>query len=157
MSINLRELIVAVDPYGNIGTNNQLGFDEPEDMAWFRWYTTGKTIVAGRKTAESFGWHPVTKPQPLPGRELIVLSHKKGKTLKDVLLLDKSLCFVGGAEIYSQVLPHVHRAVVTHLETTIQCADARFDTGYLVKRFDKWVTVKAWDTAKITIYEHIKR
>ena len=157
MSINLRELIVAVDPYGNIGTNGSLGFDEPHDMNWFQWYTQGKTIVAGRKTAASFGWHPTKNPQPLPGRELIVLSHKDGSTLRDVLLLDKSLCFVGGAEIYAQVLPHVHRAVVTHLDTIIHGGDAKFDTAYLVKRFDKWVTIKQWDTAKITIYEHIKR
>lgn len=157
MSINLRELIVAVDPYGSIGTNNSLGFDESQDMKWFQWYTTGKTIVAGRKTAESLGWHPTNNPQPLPNRELIVLSNACGSSLSDVLLLDRSLCFIGGAEIYAQVLPHVHRAVVTHLETVINEADAKFDTAYLVKRFDKWVTVKTWDTARITIYEQIKR
>lgn len=157
MSINMRELIVAVDLYGNIGSNGHLGFNEPQDMAWFRWYTQGKTIVAGRKTAESLGWHPNSNPQPLPGRKLIVVSGKRGHDLKDVLMRDESLCFIGGANLYSQILPHVHRAVVTHMETVIQDADVRFDTAYLVKRFDKWVTVKAWDTAKITIYEHIKR
>lgn len=156
MSINVRELIVAVDPYGNIGANNSLGFDEPQDLAWFKWYTMGKTVVAGRKTAESFGYHPTRNPQPLPGRKLIVLS-STGESLADVLLRDESLCFIGGGEIYKQVLPHVHRAVVTHLETVINNADTSFDTGYLVKRFDKWVTVKSWDTARITIYEHIKR
>lgn len=156
MSINVRELIVAVDPYGNIGANNNLGFDEPQDTAWFKWYTMGKTIVAGRKTAESLGYHPTRNPQPLPGRKLIVLS-STGESLADVLLRDESLCFIGGGEIYKQVLPYVHRAVVTHLETVINGADTSFDTGYLVKRFDKWVTVKSWDTARITIYEHIKR
>ena len=158
MSINLRELIVAVDPYGIIGANGSLGFDEPHDMAWFQWYTRGKTVVAGRKTAESFGWHPIKNTQPLPGRELIVLSNGPGGTsFQDVLLLDKSLCFIGGSEVYKQALPHVHRAVVTHLSSTIYNGDARFDTGYLVKRFDKWVTIKEWDTAKITVYESIKR
>jgi dihydrofolate reductase len=156
MSINVRELIVAVDPYGSIGANDNLGFDEPQDMAWFKWYTTGKTVVAGRKTAESFGYHPTNNPQPLPGRKLIVLS-STGESLADVLLRNESLCFIGGGEIYKQVLPHVHRAVVTHLETVINNADTSFDTGYLIKRFDKWVTVKSWDTARITIYEHIKR
>jgi len=159
MSINVRELIVAVDPYGYIGTNGNLGFHEPHDMAWFRWYTEGKTIVAGRKTAESFGWCKDSRPQPLPGRKLIVLSSDPsiGMTLDEVLRLDESICFVGGANVYEQVLPHVHRAVVTHLETLINEPDAKFNTAYLVKRFDKWVTVKAWDTARITIYEHIKR
>ena len=156
MSINLRELIVAVDPYGFIGTEGRLGFDEPQDMQWFKWYTTGKTVVAGTKTAKSFGWHPTKNPQPLPGRKLIVVS-RSGKRLEDVLLMDESLCFIGGAEIYDQVLPHVHRAVVTHLESTITKPDAKFNTAYLVKRFDKWVTVKQWDTARITIYEQIKR
>lgn len=156
MSINQRELIVAVDPYGFIGTNGRLGFDEPQDMKWFQWYTTGKTVVAGKKTAKSLGWHPTKNPQPLPGRKLIVLS-RSGTRLEDVLMRDESLCFIGGAEIYDQVLPHVHRAVVTHLETVIADPDAKFNTGYLVKRFDKWVTVKTWDSARITIYEQIKR
>lgn len=157
MSINLRELIVAVDPYGNIGSNNSLGFDEPQDMKWFQWYTIGKTLVAGRKTAESLGWHPLTNPQPLEGRKLIVLSNKLGTTLSDVLMLDESLCFIGGGEVYKQVLPHIHRAVVTHLDTVIQSPDTSFNTGYLLKRFDRWVTVKSWKTAHVTIYEHIRR
>ena len=156
MTINQRELIVAVDPYGNIGTKGRLGFDEPRDMSWFKWYTTGKTVVAGRKTAMSIGWHPKRNPQPLPGRKLIVLSRKNAR-LEDVLMLDESLCFIGGAEIYDQVLPHVHRAVVTHIETIIHDPDSKFNTGYLVKRFDKWVTVASWESARITIYEQIKR
>lgn len=159
MSINLRELIVAVDPYGNIGSGNRLGFDEPQDMQWFKWYTIGKSLVAGRKTAESLGWHPKLNPQPLAGRELIVVSNKCPEclTLHEALNLNKSLCFIGGGEIYEQVLPHIHRAVVTHLETVIPCADTSFNTGYLVKRFDRWVTVKAWESARVTIYEHIRR
>lgn len=156
MSIYQRELIVAVDPYGFIGTEGRLGFDESQDLAWFQWYTMGKTVVAGRKTAISLGWNPITNPQPLHGRKLIVVS-RHGQSLEDVLMLQESLCFIGGAEIYEQVLPHVHRAVVTHLESTIIKPDAKFNTSYLVKRFDKWVTVKQWDTARITIYEQIKR
>ena len=129
----------------------------------------GKTIVAGRKTAESFGWsesnaHSEGVSQPLPGRELIVLGRGGHDTyeLEEVLKLDKPLCFVGGGEIYEQVLPHVHRAVVTHLETLIHHADTKFNTGYLLKRFDKWLTVKQWGKpgktgGRIVIYEHIRR
>ena len=46
--------IVAVDEKWGIGRNNSLLFSVPEDMKFFRQTTTGKTIIVGRKTLESF-------------------------------------------------------------------------------------------------------
>lgn len=51
--------IVAVDEKWGIGKDNSLLFSVPEDMKFFRQTTTGKVIIVGRKTLESF---PGAKP-----------------------------------------------------------------------------------------------
>ena len=47
-------LIVAVDKNWGIGYQNKLLNSIPEDMKYFRETTTGKVVVMGRKTLESF-------------------------------------------------------------------------------------------------------
>ena len=64
--------IVAVDEKWGIGKNNSLLFSVPEDMKFFRQTTTGKVIIVGRKTLESF---PGAKP--LKNRINVVLSSSK--------------------------------------------------------------------------------
>ena len=65
-------LIVAADRNWAIGYKNKLLVSIPADMKWFRQETTGKVVVMGRKTLESF---PGGKP--LPRRVNIVLTGKK--------------------------------------------------------------------------------
>ena len=47
-------LIAAVDKNWAIGKNNELLVSIPNDMKMFRQMTTGKVVVMGRKTLESF-------------------------------------------------------------------------------------------------------
>lgn len=47
-------LIVAVDKNWAIGYQNKLLVSSPEDMKFFRTATTGKVVVMGRKTLETF-------------------------------------------------------------------------------------------------------
>ena len=47
-------LIVAVDKNWGIGKNNDLLVSIPSDKKFFRQETTGKVVVMGRKTLESF-------------------------------------------------------------------------------------------------------
>ena len=47
-------LIAAVDKNWAIGKNNQLLVRIPMDQKFFREMTTGKVVVMGRKTLESF-------------------------------------------------------------------------------------------------------
>ena len=62
-------LIAAVDKNWAIGRNNKLLVSIPDDMKFFRETTTGKVVVMGRKTLESF---PGKKP--LKNRVNIVLT-----------------------------------------------------------------------------------
>lgn len=62
-------LIVAVDKNWGIGYQNKLLNSIPEDMKYFRETTTGKVVVMGRKTLESF-----PNGLPLKNRTNIVIT-----------------------------------------------------------------------------------
>ena len=62
-------IIVAADKNWGIGRNNELLVSIPADMKMFREETTGKVVVMGRKTLESF-----PGGQPLKNRVNVVLT-----------------------------------------------------------------------------------
>ena len=127
-------MIVAVDNRWAIGNKNRLLVSIPNDMKHFREETTGKVIVLGRKTLETF-------PQglPLQNRENIILSENpafkvRGATVVNSLeqLLDslkkyppEDVYIVGGESIYRQLLPYCDTVYVTKIDHTYE-ADAYF-------------------------------
>jgi len=118
-----RELIVAVDVNGAIGSKGELGFSCKEDMAWFKWYTMGKVLLCGKNTYSDIA--------NLPGRTVVQLG--RGEYPEG--------CYVGGGQVYSSVISLVDRAIVTFLNTEIEDADTFFDLRELAK-FGRSVTVK---------------
>jgi dihydrofolate reductase len=132
-------LIAALDIQFAIGRGNTLPWHLPDDLQRFKALTLNKTIVMGRKTAESLG-------RALPKRRNIVLS-RSSKTpfpgmeivnsLAGLMALrqDKAeLCIIGGGEIYQLALPFATHLYLTYVNTTVENADAFFP------RFDdsKW-------------------
>ncbi|MBP9988494.1 MAG: dihydrofolate reductase [Ruminococcus sp.] len=128
------KFIVAVDNEWNIGYKNDLLFHIPEDMKFFRETTTGKVVVMGRKTLESF---PNSKP--LKNRVNIVLSRTESdiegaefvkntdelfKTIKKYNSDD--VYVIGGASIYELLLPFCDTALITHIDTVAEKADKKF-------------------------------
>ena len=114
------KIIVAVDENWGIGKGNDLLFSIPEDMKFFRTQTTGKVIIVGRKTLQSF---PGGKP--LKNRTNVVLS-RSGEwegviSVKDIPSLMREIShfssedvFVcGGASVYKELLPYCDTALVT--------------------------------------------
>ena len=75
-------LIAAVDKNWAIGLNNKLLVSIPEDMKFFRKTTTGKVVVMGRKTLESF-----PNGLPLKNRVNIVLTSDKNYKVKDAIIV----------------------------------------------------------------------
>ena len=75
-------LIVAVDENWAIGCKNDLLVRIPADHKFFREETTGKVVVLGRKTLETF-------PQglPLKNRTNIILSSNPNFTVKDAIVV----------------------------------------------------------------------
>ena len=75
-------LIAAVDKNWAIGCKNKLLVSIPADMKFFRETTTGKVVVMGRKTLESF-----PNGQPLKKRVNIVLTHDKNFKAGDAIIV----------------------------------------------------------------------
>ncbi|MBR1702158.1 MAG: dihydrofolate reductase [Lachnospiraceae bacterium] len=127
-------LIVAVDNNWAIGHKNELLIRIPNDHKHFREETTGKVVVLGRKTLETF-------PQglPLKNRTNIILSTKKDYQVKDAIVVhsveelleelkqypDEDVYIIGGDSVYKQMLPYCNVAHVTKIDHEY-AADAFF-------------------------------
>ena len=117
-------LIVAVDKNWGIGYQNKLLNSIPEDMKYCRETTTGKVVVMGRKTLESF-----PNGLPLKNRTNIVITgdhtykakdaiivHSIEEAVKEASKYDENDVFViGGGSIYKAMLPYCNTAYVTYI------------------------------------------
>ena len=75
-------LILSADKNWAIGKDNQLLVRIPSDMKFFREMTTGKVVVMGRKTLESF-----PNGLPLKNRINIVLTKNLDYKVKGALIV----------------------------------------------------------------------
>lgn len=113
--------IVAVDSLWGIGKNNDLLFDLPSDMKFFRTKTLNKVIVMGSNTLKSF-----PNGNPLKNRINIVL-YPNGEKREDCIIVDSldelreelkkypsdDIYIVGGAMFYKTMLPYCDTAYIT--------------------------------------------
>ena len=127
-------LIVAVDENWAIGYKNELLIRIPADMKMFRQETTGKVVVLGRKTLETF-----PGAQPLKNRTNIILSAKADYKVKDAIVVhsieelmeelrnykEEDIYIIGGETVYRQLLPYCNVAHITKIDRTYE-ADAFF-------------------------------
>ena len=127
-------LIAAVDKNWAIGRNNKLLVSIPDDMKFFRETTTGKVVVMGRKTLESF---PGKKP--LKNRVNIVLTsdysyqvdgavivHDMDELHEELKKYDsQDIYVIGGESIYRQLLDECDVAHITKIDFSYE-ADAWF-------------------------------
>ena len=127
-------IIVAADQNWAIGKDNKLLISIPADMKFFRTTTTGKVVVMGRKTLESF-----PGGQPLKKRTNIVLTRDKNYKVKDAIVVhsieevleelkkydSEDVYVIGGDSIYSQMLPYCDTAHVTKIDFAYE-ADSYF-------------------------------
>ena len=123
-------LIAALAQNRVIGVENRLPWKLPEDLAHFKALTLGHPILMGRKTFESLG-------RPLPGRRNIVITRNAdyqppgcevAASIADAIALcvdAEEVFFIGGAELYAQVLSLVDRLYLTEVQTHVS-GDARF-------------------------------
>lgn len=122
-------MIAAHDRQRAIGCEGQLPWHLPDDLKRFKDLTLGKTLLMGRKTAQSLG-------RALPGRRNLVLT-RSGQapysgmqavtTIDEAMqLAEQELMVIGGGEIYALCLPHAHVLHLTEVDTTVQNADAHF-------------------------------
>ena len=127
-------IIVAVDKNWAIGCNNKLLVSIPSDMKFFRETTTGKVVVMGRKTLESF-----PNGLPLKNRTNIVLTHDHTYKVPGAVVVhdmdelheelkkydSEDIYVIGGETIYRQLLDECDVAHITKIDYAYD-ADAYF-------------------------------
>lgn len=135
--------IVAVDNNWAIGCKNSLLVRIPADHKNFRQETTGKVVVLGRKTLETF-----PQGMPLQNRTNIILSTNPDYRVKDAVVvhskeeLDAELkkyptedvYIIGGESVYRMMLPACDVVHVTKIDHDYE-ADAYFPN---LDKDDEW-------------------
>ena len=127
-------LIAAVDQNWAIGNKNELLVRIPADQKFFRETTTGKVVVMGRKTLESF-----PNGLPLKNRTNIVLTHDHTYKVPGAVVVhdmdelheelkkydSEDIYVIGGETIYRQLLDECDVAHITKIDYAYD-ADAYF-------------------------------
>lgn len=128
-------LIACVGKNGELGNKGDLCFKIKADLQMFKEYTTGHTVIMGRRTYDSIG-------KPLPYRRNIVISHNKIEGVECSECLPFTLGYlrgkgespiyvIGGASIYEQALPFADEIILTEVDKEAE-ADVyfpKFDKG----------------------------
>jgi len=93
----------------------------PAELAHFKQFTLGKSVLMGRRTFHSIG-------RPLPHRRNLILSQQTNfqwpgceiyHSLESVVSAwdsKEELMVIGGAMIYQQMLPFAHRLYLTFID-----------------------------------------
>ena len=122
-------IIAAVDKNWAIGYQNKLLNSIPEDMKFFRETTTGKVVVMGRKTLDSF-----PGGMPLKKRVNVVITRDLAYQKKDCVVVhsipealeylkqypSEDIYVIGGESIYRQMLPYCDVAHITCMDYAYQ-------------------------------------
>jgi dihydrofolate reductase len=135
-------LVVAMARNRVIGRDNALPWRLPEDLKHFKAVTLGKPILMGRKTYESIG-------KPLPGRTNLVMTRDAGWQSPGTVVVHSvaeafeqvqaapELAGIGGADVFSLLLPLASRIYLTRVE-----ADIAGDTLFPPLDLSQWVELE---------------
>lgn len=129
-------LVVACGLKNEIGVENQLLWNLPADMQYFKELTMNHHVLMGRITYESIP----AKFRPLSGRTNIVITNNPGFTTDNINSFtsieagiefakskgETELFIIGGAKIYEQTLAIANRIYLTKVNEMFPAADAHF-------------------------------
>jgi dihydrofolate reductase len=125
-------IIAGIGKNRELGAENKLLWNIPEDMQHFREKTKGHPVIMGRKTHESIG-------RLLPNRPNIVITRDPSytspgtyiqKSLDDAIKLaktmdDSEIFIIGGANVYAQAINIADRLYLTIVDANFK-ADTFF-------------------------------
>jgi len=118
-------LIACMTKERIIGNKNRMPWHLPADLQHFKKHTIQKPVIMGRKTFESIG-------RPLPNRKNIILTSHHDYDQENIIvertienIIEKyqdypELMFIGGGQVYQQVLPYANRLYLTIIDAIIQ-------------------------------------
>ena len=161
--------LVAVSNNNVIGKDNDLPWKLKRDLQHFKNYTTGKTIVMGRKTYESIG-------RPLPDRLNVVVSRTINEidnlitvtSLKKAINEARIYCeshgqneivLIGGAGIFKEGLEILNKLVITWVDADDLQGDVyfpRFNMNEWKETDSKDFSCSADNQFDFTIKEYLK-
>lgn len=141
-------LIVAASTNNAIGKNNQLPWNLPIDMKFFKNTTWGMPVMMGRKTFKSMGG------KALPGRKNIVITRQNNFKAQDVVVVNsykdalfvarqtdcKEVFLIGGGELFKEVIDNADRIYLTRVHTIVDG-----DTFFPEINHAKWKKVASRD------------
>ena len=151
-------IIAAIGKNRELGKDNKLFWNIPEDMERFRKLTLNSVVIMGRKTYESLP----AKFRPLPDRINIVVTRNRAWTPEGCLALNsiekalekakafgKEIFIIGGAQIYNLGIKYCNKLYLTLVDKKYPDADAFFpdysDFKKVIKvekKFDKKFTYR---------------
>lgn len=124
-------IIAAIGKNRELGKDNHLIWHLKEDLKFFKENTMNHKIVMGYNTFVSLN-------KLLPGREHIVLTHRKlniadvqifndfNELLTYIKALDEDIYIIGGESIYRLFLEHADELLLTEINAECKEADAYF-------------------------------
>lgn len=120
--------VVAITKNMGIGKNNELLIPIHKDLKHFKDLTTGKVVIYGKKTLETF-----PNKEPLKNRVNLILTHSTEpidgariensieEVLNDIKFLKKEDVFViGGESVYKAFLPYCDYLYITEIDKEIE-------------------------------------
>lgn len=131
-------LIAAIGKNRELGRENKLLFQIPEDMKFFKEKTNGHAVIMGRKTYESIGrllpnrFNIILSRQPLnfviePGDEKFAIVNNIEEALEIAREHESEEVFViGGAQIYEQAIKFADKLYLTLVDDEVKDADVFF-------------------------------
>ncbi len=155
-------IIVVIGKNREIGCNNELLWDIPEDMARFKKITTGHPVIMGQATFESIG-------KALPNRTNIVLTLDKefkadncqiAYSINEGVELAKKApggeesFVIGGGQIYKQMIDIADKLYLTVVDDAPE-ADTYFPEYDKFKNMIKEETIET-DGLKYSFLELVK-
>ncbi len=119
-------MIVAVAQNLVIGKNNDLVWNLPDDMKFFKEKTTGHHVIMGRKNYESIP----AKWRPLPNRQNVIITRNIELNIPDVIIVNSielalqiaeeagetEAFIIGGGEIFNMGLSLTDRIYYTDIK-----------------------------------------
>ena len=165
------KMILATGVNGEIGGDNKLLWNIPEDLSHFKEVTNGGNVLMGMNTFKSLPFK-----NGLPNRNNIVLtSDKKIPTLYNEhvtyindleMLLEfttlghtPDLFVIGGASVYNLMKDTVEEVILTKVNNTFEEADCFMDMSWVLDE-TKWVVVSTevlTSEAKVIVYKKLNK
>ena len=116
-------LIFATDPNHLIGSDNDLPWNYPEDLKYFKQTTLHKSVLMGLNTFHSI---MSINGKPLPNRKLIVasleeFSYPNVTVISDLIGFlktphDEEIFVIGGKTVYELAFPYADKLYITHIK-----------------------------------------